>query len=342
MKAKELLWWSCATLVLCGGAVVTHFSSDTPNASYPVRSIQGVIMWGAGGATDTMSRAITPHVEPILSQDIILMNKSGGAGAISTKYVQNRKSDGYTLLYGAENPQLHGVLGLSDMDYNEFYAVNVLARGISVIVAHPDTSWRSLGDLLEDIKARPGKIRMGSTGPGGLPYVVGAMLGSVGDFQVIPIPFDGDGPAISALLGGHIDFLPSGYTATSEHIRSGRLRALAVVNDTEIDLLPGVPPITEDYPIFKKFLPWGPFYGVFVHKNSDEEVKTRLTQAFREGASKPEFKKFVEDFGAIPMNVSGNEANRFLKKWQSVTTWLLHDAGATKVSPATYDIPRPK
>jgi tripartite-type tricarboxylate transporter receptor subunit TctC len=81
---------------------------------------------------------------------------------------------------------------------------------------------------------------------------------------------------------------------------------------------------------------------VFVHKNSDEEVKTRLTQAFREGASKPEFKKFVEDFGAIPMNVSGNEANRFLKKWQSVTTWLLHDAGATKVSPATYDIPRPK
>ena len=104
-------------------------------------------------------------------------------------------------------------------------------------------------------------------------------------------------------------------------------------------MLPGVPPITEDYPVFKKFLPWGPFYGVFVHKDSDEKVHW---EDLIFSGTVPEFKKFVEDFGAIPMNVSGNEANRFLKKWQSVTTWLLHDAGATKVSPATYDIPRPK
>jgi tripartite-type tricarboxylate transporter receptor subunit TctC len=341
MKPREILLWSLLSLVTCGIAVGTHFTSANVSDSYPTRNIQGVIMWCAGGATDTMSRAITPYVEPLLDQEVVLTNRSGGAGAISTKYVHNRKPDGYTLLYGAENPQLHGVLGLSDVDYSEFYAVNVLARGISVIVAHPDTPWRSLEELMEDVKARPGEVRMGSTGPGGLPYVVGAMLASANEFDVIPVPFDGDGPAITALLGGHVDFLPSGYTATSEHIRAGRLRALAVVNHEEIDLLPGIPPLTQDYPEFGKFLPWGPFYGVWVDKDAPQDVKTRLTTAFHEAASNPEFSQFVEDFGAISMNVSGEEADQFLEKWQSVTTWLLHDAGATKKSPEAYGIPKP-
>ena len=341
MKRREILIWSICSILSVGAAVGIHLSAATVNATYPTRNIQGVIMWGAGGATDTMSRAITPYVEPLLNQEVILTNRSGGAGAISTKYVHHRKPDGYTLLYGAENPQLHGVLGLSDVDYREFYAVNVLARGISVIVAHPDTPWRSLKELMEDVKNRPGEIKMGSTGPGGLPYVVGAMLGTQGEFDIIPVPFDGDGPAITALLGGHLDFLPSGYTATSEHIRAGRLRALAVVNDQEIELLPGIPPLTQDYPAFKKFLPWGPFYGVFIDKDAPDSVKTKLTEAFYQGASDPAFEKFVTDFGAIQMNVSGEEANVFLEKWQSVTTWLLHDAGATKTSPETFGIERP-
>ncbi|MFT7686592.1 MAG: tripartite-type tricarboxylate transporter receptor subunit TctC [Candidatus Azotimanducaceae bacterium] len=341
MSKSTLLFWLMGTALSVGCAFFVYFSADAPTKGYPVRNIQGIIMWGAGGATDTMSRAITPYVEPLLDKEVVLINRSGGAGAISTKYVHNKKSDGYTLLYGAENPQLHGVLGLSDVDYSEFYAVNVLARGISVIVSHPDRPWRSLKDLMEDVKARPSEIKMGSTGPGGLPYVVGAMLGSQGAFEVIPVPFDGDGPAITALLGGHVDFLPSGFTATAAHIKSGRLIALAVVNNEEIALLPGVQPITQDYPAFGKFLPWGPFYGVFINKQAPENVKRRLTDAFYQGASDPLFNKFVNDFGAIPMNISGKEADDFLKKWQSVTTWLLHDAGATKRSPEEFEIARP-
>ncbi|MFT5210548.1 MAG: tripartite-type tricarboxylate transporter receptor subunit TctC [Flavobacterium sp.] len=341
MTKGKLQLWLIATVISSCCALFVHFTADAPTKGYPARNIQGIIMWGAGGATDTMSRAITPYVEPLLGKEVILINRSGGAGAISTKYVHNKKSDGYTLLYGAENPQLHGVLGLSEIDYGEFYAVNLLARGISVIVSHPDRPWRSLKDLMEDVKARPLEVKMGSTGPGGLPYVVGAMLGSQGAFDVVPVPFDGDGPAITALLGGHVDFLPSGFTATAEHIKSGRLIALAVVNDEEIALLPGVPPITQDYPAFGKFLPWGPFYGVFINKQAPEHVKHTLTEAFHLGASDPKFNKFVNDFGAIPMNVSGKEAEAFLNKWQSVTTWLLHDAGATKRSPTEFSIPRP-
>ena len=91
-------------------------------------------MWGAGGATDVVARAVTPHAEEALGKKIVLVNKSGGTGAISTNFVNNAPSDGYTLLYGAENPQLHQVLALADFGYEKFYPVNVFGRGIAVIV----------------------------------------------------------------------------------------------------------------------------------------------------------------------------------------------------------------
>jgi tripartite-type tricarboxylate transporter receptor subunit TctC len=312
----------------------------TEARGWPERNLRGIIQWGAGGATDTMSRAITPHVEPLLGRDVILLNRSGGAGAISTRFVHAQQPDGYHLLYGAEDPQLHGVLG-SEIDYDAFHTVSLLARGISVIVANPDRPWTTLDGLIADIEARPGEIRMGSTGPGGLPFVVGAMLGTVSDFEVVPVPFDGDGPAINALLGGHVDFLPAGVTATAEHVRAGRLRALAVVNHEPVDLLPGVPPISDAFPDLERYLPWGPFYGVFVHADAPPDVRARLTEAYQEAARTPAFQQFVQDFGAVPMNIAGAEADAFLDHWQSVTTWLLHDAGATRRSPEEFGIPRP-
>jgi len=310
-------------------------------AGYPDRDLQGVIMWGAGGATDNVARAITPNVEPFLGKQIVLINKSGGTGAISTQYVYSRPSDGYTLLYGAENPELHGVLELSKLDYKDFYPINILARGVAVIVANNDTPWRSLKDLIEDAKKRPNEIKMGSTGPGGLPFTIGAMIQTVTGFEVTRVPFDGEGPGVTALMGGHVDVMPAGLTAVREHIRAGRVRALAVVSDTPIPGLEELPLITKDYPGFKKYLPWGPFYGVWCKRDVPEDAKKKLVDAFHKGASEPKFQNFIADFGAVMMNISGDEADAFLKKWQSVSTWLLYDAGAAKVSPETLGIPKP-
>ena len=185
-------------------------------------------MWGAGGATDVVARAVTPHAEQALGKKIVLVNKAGGTGAISTNFVNNAPSDGYTLLYGAENPQLHQVLGIADFGYEKFYPVNVLGRGVAVIVVKNDAPWNSVKDFVEDAKKRPGKLKMGSTGPGGLPHTVGSMLNSITKFQVISVPFDGEGPGLTALLGGHVDMMPVGAGAAAENIKAGRVKALAV------------------------------------------------------------------------------------------------------------------
>jgi tripartite-type tricarboxylate transporter receptor subunit TctC len=321
-------------LVFCCSTMV--FAAD-----YPSKDLQGVIMWGAGGATDNVARAITPYVEPHLGKKIVLINKPGGTGAISTQYVHSRPSDGYTLLYGAENPQLHGVLKLSKLDYKDFYPVNVLARGVGVIVANNDMPWNSFKELVEDAQKRPGKIKMGSTGPGGLPFTVGSMIQAVTGFEVTRIPFDGEGPGVTALMGGHVDIMPAGLTAVREHIRAGRVKALAVVSDTPIPGLEELPLITQDFPDFGKYLPWGPFYGIWCKRDVSEDAKQKLVDAFKKGAADPKFQAFIADFGAVAMNISGEEADEFLKKWQSVSTWLLHDSGSTKVSPEKLGIPKP-
>lgn len=316
-------------------------SSFSMAANFPEKDLQGIIMWGPGGATDNVVRALGPNVEQFLGKKIVMVNKPGGTGAIATQYVASRPSDGYTVLFGAENPQVYRILGLSELDYKDFYPVSILGHGIGVIVTQVDSPWNSFKELVEDAKKRPGKIKMGSTGPGGLPYTIGAMAKNVVGMDVTSVPFDGEGPGVIALQGGHIDFMPAGLTAVREQIRAGRLKALCVVTNEPVEGMEQVPPITADFQQFNDYLPWGPFYGVFVKKDVPEDVRQKLTEVFTQGANQQKFQIFLKDFGAVPMNISGDKAVAFLNKWQSVTNWMYEYAGAAKVSPEKLGIPKP-
>jgi tripartite-type tricarboxylate transporter receptor subunit TctC len=309
--------------------------------AFPDKDLQGVIMWGAGGATDTVARAIQPHAEAALGRDIVMTNRSGGVGAISVKYVLAQPADGYTLLFGAENPQLHKVMGLSEDDYDAFLPVNVIARGVAVVVVPADSPHQTLPELVAAAQAAPDTIRMGSTGPGGVTNTVRAMIETETPLPVLAVPYDGEGPGLTAMLGGAVDFMPAGLSAASELIRSGRARALAVVDVAEADILPGVPPITDAYPDLARLLPWGPFYGVFVAADTPDDVAATLVDAFAEAAATPEFAQLMQNRGNVMMNVSGEEARTFLDRYRAVSSWIMHDAGATKRSPEDFGIARP-
>ena len=310
-------------------------------ADYPEREVLGVVMWGAGGATDTVARAVNPAVEAALGKPIVVLNKSGGAGAISTAFVNAAPADGYTFLYGAENPQLHGVMGVSNIDYGDMYPINILGRGVAVITVPADSKYQTLSDLLADIQANPGKVKMGSTGPGGLPSTIGALVSNATDFEVTAIPFGGEGPGLTAMLGGEVDFMPTGISAAAEQVKAGKMRALAVVNPEPVNTLPNVPAITDTLPEMAKFLPWGPFYGVFVRADVPDNVKETLTKAFAAAATDSTFLELMANRGNVVMNMGGQEAVDFLEKWQQVTVWALQDTGAAKVNPKELGIPRP-
>ncbi len=330
---KRAIWGALGALALSATAAV---------AEYPEKEIQGIIQWGAGGSTDTVMRSVTPHAEEVLGGSVVMQNMTGAVGAIALNHVAGASADGYTLLMGAENPMLYKIMGLGDKDYGEFIPINILARGTPILVANKDAPFDDYAGMMEHIKANPGEVRFGATGPGGLPSVITAMINTVeGELDVIAVPYDGDGPALTALQGGAIDVMPAVLGAAIEGIRAGNMKPLAVFDVAANDKLPGVPAVTEFNDGYSTYLPWGPFFGVFAPKGTPDDVVAKLSDAFAAGVEHPDFVALMENRGFTLMGISGDEAEAFLSKWQQGTAWLLQDAGLTKMSPEEFGIARP-
>lgn len=310
-------------------------------AAYPEKTVQGYIMWGAGGGTDNFARAITPLVEKHLGGSIVLQNKVGASGALATTLVVNAPGDGYSLLYGAENPANYRVLGLSPLSFHDLEPITVAVEGAVVICVNPETPWKTMKDLVEAAKENK-KIRMATSGVGGLPYVAGAMMKNIHGTDFNYIQFDGDGPGATAVMGGHADVMPLALSTSVEYIRAGRLRGLAVLTTKRVPQLPDLPCITEVYPEYAQYLPWGPFYGVFVKKGTPADVVAKLSDAFTKAMAEPRFEEYVKNSGGFKNGCTGAEAVKFLDKFESTASWLIFNAGGAKKSPAEFGIPEPK
>ncbi|MDF1774251.1 MAG: tripartite tricarboxylate transporter substrate binding protein [Pseudophaeobacter sp. bin_em_oilr2.035] len=328
---------------LIGALVAFGLSATVATAQqYPTKEIQGIIQWGAGGSTDTVMRSVTPHAEEALGGTVVMQNMTGAVGAIALNHVAGSAADGYTLLMGAENPLLYKIMGLGDKDYSEFTPINILARGTPMLVANNDAPFDDYAGMMAYIAANPGEVRMGATGPGGLPSVVTAMINTVeGQIDVINVPYDGDGPALTALQSGAIDVYPAVLGAAIESIRAGAMKPIAIFDVEQNEKLPDVPLVTASNAGYSTYLPWGPFFGVFVPKGTPDDVVAKLSAAYATGAAHPDFVKLMDDRGFTMMGISGAEATGFLSKWQQGTAWLLQDAGLTKASPEEFGIARP-
>jgi len=320
------------TLVLCASAAY---------ASYPERNINGIIMWGAGGVMDSVSRAIAPVVEKELGRSIIMQNKTGASGAIAATFVKNAKPDGYNILFGAENPNIYKIMGLSMIDYDEYEPIYIMMSNVAVVVTGADSPYRTYKDFIEAAAVK--RIKLGSTGPGGLPYVATSMIRAIHkgiEFNLVQ--FDGEGPAITALMGGHIDVFPVSLVSAAEFIKGGKLRALAIMDERRSPNFKDVPTVIEAYGEYQKYLPWGAFYGAFVRKDTPADIIDKLKGAFAKAYKDPKFTDFMERTGGIPVGLTGDAAKQYIARNKSVACWLMQNAGAAKKSPAEFGIPEPK
>lgn len=325
---------SIALLLVCG------LTGSAFAAGYPEKNLQGIIMWGAGGGMDGVARSITPIAEQFLGKTIILQNKVGATGAIATTQVVNSPADGYNLLYAAENPAIYRILGLSPLSFHNLEPIIIPIEGTVVICANPDAPYKTMKDLVEATKTNK-KIKMATSGTGGLPYVAGAMMKIIHGAEFNYIQFDGDGPGATAVMGGHVDVMPLALSTSVEYIKGGRLRGLAVLRTERVPQLPDVPAITEIYPDYGKYLPWGPFYGVFVKKGTPADVMAKLTDSFLKAASDERFKEFANNSGGRLINLTGDDAKAYLARFESTASWLIHTAGGSKKSPEEFGIPKP-
>ena len=334
-------------LAACGssddGKKEAKDDNEDAASSYPEKNIDGIIMWGEGGATDIIARTLAPMVESEIDGSLVMQNKAGAAGAIATQYVHDQPADGYTLLFGAENPNLYQVLDISDRSYQEdFVPVTIIANSFAGIIVKEDSPFETLEDLVDFAQEKPNELIFGTTGEGGLPSVVLAMLQNELGTEFKTVPYDGEGPVSTALLGGEIDVSAVTVSAAQEYIESGDFRMLAVVNDEPIDSLPDVPAITDAYPDMSKFLPWGPFQAVFAHKDTPNDVVEKLSESFHAAVETDDFKDTLANLGMEYMNISGQDAIDYVNKNRSTSAWMLYEAGETEKSPEDFDIPKPE
>ncbi|RSL32156.1 tripartite tricarboxylate transporter substrate binding protein [Salibacterium salarium] len=347
MNLKRFGYTACVLtpllLAACGGgnSGSEGASGEGEYSNYPEQDISGVIQWGEGGATDNISRTVAPLVEDELGGSLVMENREGASGATGAQYVYDQPADGYTLLFGAENPNLYQVLGISERDYlKDFKPVSIIGQSYAGIVVNADSEYDSLEDLINYSSENPGELTMGTSGEGGLPHVASSMLQAELDTEFNQVPYNGDGPLATALLGDEIDATVLAVSAAQEYVESGDFKMLAVINDESLDAVPEAPPITEPYPEFEKYLPWGPFQGVFAHKDTPEPIMDKLTTSFEDAQENEEFQETLDNLGVEPMNIHGEEAIEFLEQNQSTSTWMLHDTGETETSPEEFDIPR--
>lgn len=336
---KVLLVFTMVTMILVG----CSSKNDTNIVeNYPETDLTGYIMWGAGGGTDNVARALTPLVQKNLGKSIVLQNKTGATGAIATQYVHDQKSDGYSLLYGAENPQLYGVMDISKLSYSDFEPIIIIGRETAIVVVAADSKYNTIEELITDAKENPNKINLGTTGPGGLPFVVASLLKTASEIEFNQIPFDGDGPVITALLGKHVDVTVTKLSAAGELLKAGKVKLLASISNDPIEGFEDVPAIGKELPEYSKYLPWGPFYGVFVNKDTPVEIVKKLQTAYKKAFDEEQYQSFLENAAITPMGTSGDEAKEFLENWKRVSSWLLYESGGAKINPDTLGIEKIK
>jgi tripartite-type tricarboxylate transporter receptor subunit TctC len=278
---------------------------------YPEKPITAIVPFPPGGSTDTIARAIAPRISQKLGQPFVVENKPGATGAIGASAVKNARPDGYTILVAsigvyAVNPVLQKKIAYDPS--KDFDLLTVAVRAPNVLVTSPSLTANTVQDLIAHLKKNPDKVTFASSGSGSSDHLTAALFWQKTGTHGLHVPYKGGAPAITDLLGGHADASFQNINAVINHIRSGKLKALAITGDKRSPLLPQVPTLSEagikDVDVYSwqavaapKGLPADvktKLHGAIVEALNSEDIKTRLTeQGFEVVANSPDdFSKF--------------------------------------------------
>ncbi|MEA4884119.1 MAG: tripartite tricarboxylate transporter substrate binding protein [Clostridia bacterium] len=310
-------------------------------ADFPKSGITLVVPWSAGGITDRVARVFAPLWARELKQSVTILNQPGASGAIGTDSAYGRAADGYNVILSAETPGIFQTMGLSKLSFEDFDPIMMMVKDTKVLVVPAKSSYHTIDDLIRDVKARPGKVRMSYSGPGASGHIQGLLLKKAG-MDISMTPFGGGSESLLATIGGQVDFTFANTITVVDYVKSGQLRALAVHSDEPAPLFPDAPPITKALPSLKPYIHiYFPSY-LLVKKGTPAQVKKILTDTALAASRSKEWIEFTDSNDYTRLHSKTQEQiAAYCKDWTSQVSWLLYDAGAAKYSPADFQIPRP-
>ncbi|MDL2235391.1 tripartite tricarboxylate transporter substrate binding protein [Christensenellaceae bacterium OttesenSCG-928-L17] len=323
---KRIVWKKCIALCLLMGLLLGGCAKA--EAPYPAKNLHGIVQWGAGGGTDTLMRPLAALAEEALGVSVVVQNMAGATGSIATQYVYDAAADGYTLLMGAENPALYAALHISELTYADFDCVFLIGDEVVGVTVHENAPYQSFTELIAAANENPGTIRLSTTGKGGLPWTVSAFITDITGATFNQIPYDSDASARMAVLNGECDFTVCKVQSGLEDYKAGKLRFLCMLALEEVAAMPDIPLVTEEYPAFAEYLPWGPFYGIFVKKGTDAGMQQTLSDAFSHAGAIEDYQATLANFQVRYLGYTGEEANAYIAAWQENSMRALKKSGA--------------
>jgi tripartite-type tricarboxylate transporter receptor subunit TctC len=293
---------------------------------YPSKPIRFIVPYPPGGGTDIIARIVQEPLTRALGQTIVIENRGGAGGAVGTGEAAKAAPDGYTILFTLSSHTINPVLyKLPFNTERDFLPISLVASLPQLLAANPSVPVKSVQELIAAAKANPGRYAFASVGNGSPSHIAGELLKLRTGIDIVHVPYKGGGPAVADTLGGQVPFLFVSIPAAMSHVRSGKLRPLAVTTLKRSPAAPDVPTVAEaaGIPDFEV----DSWYAMFAPAGTPPAIVDRLQKAVAQVVQTPEVKQKLLEQGANAVGSTSADLDRVvraeLKKWAQ----LVRDAG---------------
>jgi tripartite-type tricarboxylate transporter receptor subunit TctC len=309
----------CALAVL---ALATVFAELVHAADYPERNVTVVVPFPPGGASDVTARVTSSKLSERIGKSVIIENRAGANGGLGAAGVKSAAADGYTLLIGsigvyAINPVLYKNLKYDPL--KDFDLLSLLVRTPNVLVTSPDFPVNTAADLIAHLKKNPNQVTFASSGIGSSDHLTAALFWQKTGTSGVHVPYKGGGPAINDLIGGHANASFQNLGAVAQHIRAGKLKALAVTGEKRAAALPDVPTAAEAGIADLVVYSW---QGAAAPKGLPADVRAKLESEIVAAVNSPDVRKQFSDIGFDVVASNGTQFAEFLtgetQRWKKV------------------------
>ncbi|WP_379128337.1 tripartite tricarboxylate transporter substrate binding protein [Paenibacillus sp. sgz500958] len=303
-------------------------NSGNGDIDFPRKPITLIVPYAAGGGTDITARALAKATEKVLGQPVVVVNRTGGGGSVGLMEGANAKGDGYTVTFLPAELTTLPHLGLLPITYEAFKPIAQTNFDPSAITVRAESPFKTVNEFLDYAKSHPGEIKMGNAGTGSIWHLAAVTLEQGTGVKFAHIPFEGAGPAVSALMSGFVDAVPVSPAEVKKYVDEGKLRTLAINADKRSEALPGVPTLEEQTGINVGFT--STWRGLAVPKDTPNEIAELLTSAFIKGTEDEEFRAAMKMNGLGLLVKDGKGFSRQLKESHDLFAKMIPELGLSR------------
>jgi tripartite-type tricarboxylate transporter receptor subunit TctC len=271
--------------------------------AYPTRPVRLVVGFPAGGVGDVLARLMGQWLSDRLGQPFVIENRPGAATNLATESVARAAPDGHTLLWvtaaNAVNAALYDKLSFNFI--RDITPVAGVVRGPGVMEVHPTVPAKTIPEFIAYAKAHPGKINFASSGPGTVSHVAGELFKMLAGIDMVHVPYRGSAPALTDLIAGQVQVMIVPISSSIEHLKAGRLRALAVTTATRLAVVPEIPTVAEYLPGYDV----ADWTGIGVPRGTPADIVDRLGAEISAGLADPKIKAKLAELGTLQMPMTG-------------------------------------